>query len=158
MSELRTAKRGDVSAFPGSTFVVDDTPPIAQCQEAILNSPFSSIADGLPTITNIGDFIGIDLAGKIAEVIEPLGEAGDYNVLSNTDDVVTTDHTFGDTAVDALVLYHDAGEAYITRNESSFQRFTESLGKAHTTKGGQLFVDVAAGPMADACTDTFDPQ
>ncbi len=158
MSELRTAKAGDLTAFPGSVFVVDDTPPIAQCQEAQINEAGGSITTGQPTLTKVGAFVGIDLTGKEMSTNLPGPQGGPMQILSNTDDVVTTDYTFITTEGGVGFLINDVGQAYLTRNESSFQRFTENEGKAHTTKGGQLFVDVAAGPMAGACSDTFDPQ
>ena len=58
----------------------------------------------------------------------------------------------------ATVDVHDAGQAYLTRNQSSFQRFIENQSKAHTTKGGQLYTDITDPPMDDACSDTFNPE
>lgn len=159
MSQLRNAKAGDLGAFPGCTFVVDNTPPNTQCQETEINEINCTVTAGLPTITKVGAFIGIDLAGKKVDTgnINP-PDNGTWNVLSNTDDVLTTDHVFTVTGATGTIDVYDLGHAYLTRNESSFQRFTENAGKAHTTKGGQLFVDVAAGPLSGACSDTFDPQ
>lgn len=159
MSQLRNAKAGDLEAFPGATFVVNDTPPETQCQETEITEINCQVSAGFPTITKIGAFIGIDLAGKKVDTgnINPPNN-GTWNVLSNTDDVLTTDHVFTAGGAVATIDVYDLGQAYLTRNESSFQRFTENAGKAHTTKGGQLFVDVAAGPLAGACSDTFNPQ
>ncbi len=158
MGQLRTAKAADLGAFPGSTFVVDDTPPIAQCQEAQIDEANAAVVMGSPLVTKVGAFAGLDLAGK--EVSSDLGPPnnGAFLIISNTDDVLTTVHTYTVNDPTVAITVHDAGETFLTRNESSFQRFTENEGKAHTTKGGQLFVDVAAGPMAGACSDTFDPQ
>lgn len=158
MSELRAAKAGDQAAFPGSTFVVDDTPPIAQCQETQITIVGGTITQGLNTVTEMAAFKGIDLAGKNIDVTDPVPERGNYTVLSNTDDVLTTDYTFLTTGDILVATIQDLGEGHLTRNESSFQRFTENAAKAHTTKGGQLFVDVASGPMAGACSDTFNPR
>ncbi len=158
MSQLRTAKAVDVGAFPGSTFVVDDTPPIAQCQETQITAINASVLEGFNLIDVAAEFAGIDVAGKKATVTNTAADNGTYDVISNSSTRLIVDHTFANNEFAVTVVVHDAGQAYLTRNESSFQRFTENAGKAHTTKGGQLFVDVAAGPMAGACSDTFDPQ
>ncbi len=158
MAELRTAKAGDVGAFPGSTFVVDDTPPIAQCQESQIDET-GGITDGTSKeLIKFGGFPGINLTAKILSITSPAGNIGDYTILSNTDiQLVLSTRPIVNSPSNVFTV-HDPGETYLTRNESSFQRFTENVGKAHTTKGGQLFVDVASGPMAGACSDTFDPQ
>ena len=158
MSELRLAKQTDLDAFPGCASVVVDTPPIAQCQEAQIDEAAGTIADGPVTITDVGAFAGIDLAGKKVTVTAPVGEAGTYGVVSNTDDVLTTDHAFGEASAVTAYTVHDTGQTYLTRNEASFARFVESLGNAHTTLNGQLYTDVATGPLAAACSDTYAPE
>ncbi len=158
MPQLRLAKASDLTAFPGCAAVVDDTPPIAQCQEAQIDSEVGVIADGPPTITDVAEFTGIDLAGKKVTVTAPVGSAGTYNVLSNTDDVLTTDNDFGEVSAVVFYTVHDDGEVFLTRNEASFIRFAENLGNSHTTIGGQLYTDVATGPLADACSDTYAPD
>ena len=158
MSQIRIAKRGDVQAFPAAAFVIDGSPPIAQCQETQINEVNATITTGLYTITKVGAFAGIDLAGKKVIVSNSTSDNGVHNILSNTDDVLTTDHQFQDDEVDITISCFDFGQAYLTRNESSFIRFIESQGKAHTTKGGQLFTDVADPPMDDACSDTWSPK
>ncbi len=158
MGQLRLAKQTDLGDFPGCLSVVDDTPPVAQCQEAQIDSEVGVIADGPPTITDVGEFAGIDLAGKKVTVTAPVGSAGTYNVLSNTDDILTTDNDFGEVSAVVFYTVHDDGEVFLTRNESSFARFTEDLGNAHTTINGQLYTDVATGPLADACSDTYNPD
>ena len=158
MSQLRTAKAVDVGAFPGSTFVVDDTPPIAQCQEAQISQVNATVLILQFTIDKTGAFAGINLAGQKVTVTNTIADNGTYNVLSNDDDCLTTDHEFQANDASTTITVQDAGETFLTRNEPSFQRFIENKGKAHTTKGGQLYTDVASVPMADACSDTFDPQ
>jgi len=158
MSQLRLAKNSDNKAFPGCAAVVDDAPPIAQCQETQIDSATGVIADGPVIITDVGEFTGIDLAGKKVTVTAPVGEAGTYNVLSNTDDILTTDHAFGEVSAVCAYTVHDDTQVYLTRNESSFIRFIENLGNAHATLNGQLYTDVATGPLADACTDTYSPD
>lgn len=148
----------DLQAFPGCAAVVDDTPPIAQCQEAQINEAAGTIADGEFTITDVGAFAGIDLAGKEVEVTAPVGSVGTYGVVSNTDDVLLTDHQFGEASAVVAYTVQDIGQVYLTRNESSFARFIENLGNAHTTINGQLYTDVLTGPLADACTDTYAPE
>ena len=158
MSQIRTAKAGDVGAFPGSTFVVDGSPPIAQCQETQITLAGGLAVPGEYTITKVGLFAGINLAGKKVTLTAPPGDVGTFNILSNTDDVITTDHQMVDGGPVYAGTIHDAAQAYLTRNESSFQRFIEAQAKAHTTKGGQLFTDLADPPMDDACSDTWAPE
>lgn len=158
MSQLRLAKATDIENFPGCAAVVVDTPPEAQCQETEIDSATGVIADGPVTITDVGEFVGIDLAGKKVTVTAPVGEAGTYNILSNTDDVLTTDHAFGEVSAVCAYTCHEEGQTYLKRNESSFQRFIENLGNAHTTINGQLYTDVLTGPLAAACSDTYNPD
>ena len=158
MSQLRLAKATDLEDYPGCLSVVRDTPPEAQCQETQIDSATGNIADGPVIITDVGEFAGIDLAGKKVTVTAPVGDAGTYNVLSNTDDVLTTDHAFGEISAVCAYTVHDDGQVYLTRNPASFIRFAENLGNAHTTVNGQLYTDVATGPLADACTDTYAPE
>ncbi len=158
MGQLRLAKATDLNAFPGCAAVIDDTPPVAQCQEAQIDEAAGAVATGQPQITDVAAFVGIDLADKKCTVTVPIGDAGTYAVLSNTDDVLITDHDFGEVSAVAEYTVHDDGEVFLTRNESSFTRFVENLGNAHTTVGGQLYTDVATGPLADACSDTYNPD
>lgn len=158
MSQLRLAKATDLQDFPGCAAVVVDTPPEAQCQEAQIDEAAGAVATGSPIITDVAAFAGINLEGKKVTVTAPVGDAGTYNVLSNTDDELTTDHDFGEVSAVAAYTVQDDGQVYLTRNESSFARFVESLGNAHTTINGQLYTDVATGPLADACSDTYDPE
>ncbi len=158
MSEIRTARPADTGLFPGCTYVVDNTPPIAQCQEAQVSIVAASITTGQDTITEVGAFAGLDLAGKEVELTLPAPEAGTYGIISNTDDVLLTDNTFGATDAGGVAcVSRDIGQAYLTRNESSFERFIQDAGKAHTKVSGMLFTDVAAGPMGGARSDTFAP-
>lgn len=158
MSQLRLAKTMDIQAFPGCAAVVDDTPPEAQCQESQVDEVAGSITDGLYTITDVGAFVGLDLAGKKVTVTAPVGEAGTFGIISNTDDVIITDNAFGATDPATAYTCHDTGQAYLTRNENSFVRFIENLGNAFTFLNGQLYTDVATGPLANACTDTYSPD
>ena len=158
MSQLRTAKAVDVQAFPGSTFVVDDTPPIAQCQESQLVEALVPLSSGDNFLEKAGIFTGINLAGKKLDITASTNNDGTFNVLSNTDDIVIIDHTISGPPGTCTLTVHDVGQAYLTRNEPSFQRFIENEGQAHTTKGGQLFTDTPSPPMNAACSDTFDPQ
>jgi len=158
MSQIRIAKAGDVGAFPGSAFVVDGSPPIAQCQETEIASATGISQAGSPILTDVGEFVGIDLTNKQIEIFNPLPNRLTANILSNTDDTVTLDTNI--PAADPVNDYaiRDPGQTYLTRNQSSFQRFIEDQAKAHTTKGGQLFTDLADPPMDDACSDTWNPE
>lgn len=158
MSQLRLAKGTDLETFPGCASVVVDTPPEAQCQEAQIAESLGTIADGPVTLTEATKFVGFDLAGKSVSVTAPVGEIGTYGVVSNTDDVLTTDHAFGEASAVVEYTVHDTGQVYLTRSPASFIRFTENLGNAHTTVNGQLYTDVATGPLAAACSDTYSPD
>ncbi len=157
MSELRLAKSMDLRSFPGCLSVVDNTPPIAQCQEAQISIATASITDGPATITKTAAFVGIDLTGKKVEVTAPVGEVGTYTILSNTDDIILTDHAFGEASDVVEATIQDDGEVYLTRNQNSFVRFAQSLGNAYTLLNSILYTDVATGPLADACSDTYAP-
>lgn len=157
MSELRLAKTTDIQNFPGCLSVVDNTPPIAQCQEAQIDESAGAVADGPATITDVGAFAAIDLTGKKVTVTAPVGDAGTYNCLSNTDDVLLTDHAFGEVSAVAAYTVHDDGEVYLTRNEKSFARFAQSLSAPFTFLNGQLYTTIATGPLAAACSDTYAP-
>lgn len=158
MGQLRLAKAMDLAAFPGCLSVVDNTPPIAECQEAQIDEAAGSITTGLTVIDDVGAFIGINLAGKKVTVTAPVGEAGTYNILSNTDDQIVTDNTWGATDPATAYTCHDDLQTYLTRDEASFVRFVENLGNAHSTINGQLYTDVATGPLANACSDTYSPD
>jgi len=158
MGELRTAKAIDLTSFPGCSFVVDDTPPIAQCQEAQISIVAASITTGLKTITEVGAFAGINLAGKEVEVTLPAPEAGTYGIVSNTDDVLTTDNTFGATDAGGVAcVSRDIAQVYLTRDESSFIRFIEANAGAFAKVNGQLYTDLASPPLNGACSDTYAP-
>lgn len=157
MAEVRTAKPVDLSSFPGCAHVIDNTPPIAQCQEAEITGAAGAITNTENTITDVGAFAGVDLAGKEVVVTLPAGEAGTYAILSNTDDVIVTDNSFGvsDGAVGYAV--HDVGQAYLTRNESSFIRYIQANSGAFTKVNGQVYTDLADPPLNAACSDTWAP-
>ncbi len=157
MSEIRTAKAVDLGSFPGCSFVVDDTPPIAQCQEAQIDESAGAITSGLAIITEAGKFIGIDLTGKKVTVTLPAPEAGTYNALSNTDDVLTTDNTWGTTDAATAYTVHDDAETFLTRNEDSFIRYVAENSGAYTKVNGVMYTDLADPPMDAACSDTFSP-
>lgn len=158
MSQLRLAKATDTQDFPGCAAVVVDTPPEAQCQETQIAAATASTTASQVTVTKVGAFVGIDLAGKKVTISLSTADDGTYDIISNTDDVLTTSHTFTNTEAIATATCHDDGQAYLTRNESSFQRFIENLGNAHTTINGQLYTDVLTGPLAAACSDTYAPE
>lgn len=158
MSQLRLAKETDLRSFPGCHAVVIDTPPITQCQETQIVAPTVDTTSGEYTVTKAGAFAGIDLAGKKVTITLSTADDGTYNIISNTDDVLTTDHEFTTTESIATATCHDDAQAYLTRNEASFVRFVQSLGNAHTTLNGQLYTDVETGPLAAACSDTYNPD
>ena len=158
MGHLRLASAQDLDDFPGCASVVEDSPPIAQCQEAQIVAATVDIVNTEYTVTKVGAFAGINLAGKKVTISLSTTDDGTYNILSNTDDVLVTDHAFTTTEAIATATCHDDAQAYLTRDEASFARFVEDLGNAHTTVNGQLYTDVATGPLAAACSDTYSPD
>lgn len=158
MSQIRTAKAGDVGAFPGAQFVINGTPPNTQCQETQIIEVNVATTSGQPTVTKVGAFAGIDLADKQVIIVGSTVDDGIHQLIANTDDVLTTDHTFGTTEAIATAVIAEPGLGYLTRNESSFIRYIEHQGQAHTTKGGQLFTNLTDPPMDDACSDDFLPE
>ncbi len=158
MSQLRLAKAMDLKSFPGCAAVVDDTPPETQCQETEIAGATGTTTAAGSTLEDVGAFVGIDLAGKILSISAPANNIGDYPILSNTDDVITFTGSTPDASAVNVYTVHDAGQVYLTRNQNSFIRFIENLGNAHTTINGQLYTDVATGPLADACSDTYAPD
>lgn len=157
MSQIRTTKAVDVGAFPGSTFVIDGSPPISQCQETQIVDATPDWTAGLTTITITPSLAAIDVTGKKVTIFNSPNDDGTWNILSQNGQIITTNWTFIGPELGATATIHDAGQAYLTRNESSFQRFIEDQGKAHTTKAGQLYTDLADPPMDDACSDTWAP-
>ncbi len=148
----------DLKSFPGCAAVVDAEPPETQCQESEIVALTCDTVNLEYTVTKVAAFVGIDLAGKEVVITNATTDDGTYTIISNTDDVLITDHQFTTTEALATATCHDAAQAYLRRNVSSFQRFIENLGNAHTTINGQLYTDVLTGPLADACTDTYAPD
>lgn len=158
MSQLRLAKATDLEDFPGCAAVVIDEPPETQCQETEIIALTCDTVNGQNTMEKVGAFVGIDLAGKEVVVTNSTLDDGTYTILSNTDDIINTDRQFTTTEALATATCHDAAQAYLRRNPSSFVRFIENLGNAHTMVNGQLYTDVLTGPLADACSDTYSPD
>ncbi len=158
MSQLRLAKASDTRSFPGCASVVVDTPPEAQCQETEISGATGTTTAVGFTMTDVAAYAAIDLAGKTLQITAPVGNIGDYVVASNTDDVLTLLTSTPDASAVNVYTVKDTGQTYLTRSESSFARFVESLGNAHTTIGGRLYTDVATGPLAAACSDTYSPD
>ena len=157
MSQLRLAKSTDKQNFPGCLSVVDDTPPITQCQEAQISGATATTTAGGSTLEDTGAFVGIDLAGKILSITAPVNNIGDFPILSNTDDIITFTGSTPDASAVNEYTAHDDAQVYLTRSEHSFVRFVENLGNAFTFINGQLYTDVATGPLAAACSDTYSP-
>ena len=158
MGQLRLAKAMEIAAFPGCEAVVDDTPGEAQCQESQVVALTCDTVNLEYNVTKVGAFVGIDLTDKKVTITNSSTDDGEYTIVSNTDDILVTDHQFTTTEALATATCHNAGNAFLTRSESSFIRFIENLGNAHSTLNGQLYTDVATGPLADACTDTYSPD
>lgn len=158
MAQLRLAKATDLEDYPGCAAVVIETPPETQCQETEIAGATGTTTLAGDTLTDVGAFVGIDLAGKILTITAPPANVGDYTILSNTDDVLTLATTTAEASAVNVFTVHDAAQTYLRRNPASFVRFIENLGNAHTTVNGQLYTDVLTGPLAAACSDTYSPD
>lgn len=158
MSQLRLAKATDFKDFPGAAAVVVETPQETQCQETEIAGATGTTTLAGATLTDVGAFVGIDMQGKILTITAPPANVGDYTILSNTDDVLTLATTTPEASAVNVYTAHDAAQTYLRRNPSSFIRFIENLGNAHTSVNGQLYTDVLTGPLAAACSDTYAPD
>jgi len=157
MAELRTAKPVDTGSFPACSFVIDGTPPIAQCQETEIAGATGTTTAAGSTMTDVGAYAGINLAGKTLQITAPVGNIGDYVVNSNTDDVLTLATTTPDASAVNVYTVKDTGQTYLTRDEASFIRFIEANGGAFTKVNGQVYTDIASPPLNAACSDTYAP-
>ncbi|KKN03865.1 hypothetical protein LCGC14_1103420 [marine sediment metagenome] len=158
MSQIRTAKLADINAFPASSFVIDGIPPIAECQETeIAGATGITTALGF-TLTEVGFFAGINLAGKTLSISSPPGNIGDYVVASNTDDVLTLETSTPDASTVNVYTVHDPAQVYLTRDEESFLRYIQENSAAHTNVNGRVYTDLADPPMNAACSDTWNPS
>lgn len=157
MGSINKITQPDPDNFPGALFQAEGSVPIAQCQETQITFTGASTASDQVTVTKVGEWAGVDLAGKKITITAPAPDAGTYNVISNTDDVVTTDHTFIAGGAAGAGTIQDAGQAYLTRDLASFARFIQAQGYAYTIKGGQLYTDCPNGTMTNACSDTWNP-
>lgn len=149
----------DQDAFPGALFEIAGNVPEAECQETKNVQVGCSATAGQFTITDVPDQWGeLDLAGKEVVVAGTVGDDGTYGIVSNTPGVLTTDHEFVGTegAINATV--QDVGQTYLTRNISSFARFIHESGFAYTIKGGKLYTNCPDVTLADACSDTWNPN
>ncbi len=158
MSQLRLAKTMDLKSFPGCAAVVVDEPPETQCQETEIAGATGTTTAAGSTMEDTAAYVGIDLTGKTLEITAPVNNVGDYVVLSNTDDIITFVGSTPDASAVNVYTVKDTGQTYLRRNQSSFTRFIENLGGAHSTVNGQLYTDVLTGPLAAACSDTYNPD
>ena len=65
MAQLRLAKATDLHSFPGCAAVVNEEPPETECQETEIAGATGTTTLAGDTLTDVGAFVGIDLAGKI---------------------------------------------------------------------------------------------
>ena len=158
MSELRAAKTGDVEAFPGSAFVVVQTPPPSQCSEARIESitgTTTGAPDNLPI--DFGKFDGEALTGKKVTILtNPNGNIGTFGITGNDDSELTLD---GDPGTGAPTAYyiHNGGSLILTRDVQSFADFIHANGYAYTIKGGKLHTNIPSIDLQPACSILFAP-
>lgn len=159
MSEIREAKNVDLGAFPGATFVVVDTPPIAQCQETQLTLLGCSWPPSGSLISIAGLTLDdIIIVGKKVTIAGTAADDGTYDILEQTTNTITIDHTFTGSDAGNTCIAHDTGQTYLTRNKQSFAKYIHDNSKAYTIKGGQLYTNIADPPMNGACSDTWSPK
>lgn len=147
----------DPDTFPGAIFEAAGNVPEAQCQESQIVSVAGTSTTGTGILTEVGKFVGIDLAGKKCDVTLPALDVGTYDIISNDDDALLLDYSFAGPPGGVNYTCEDAGQAYLTRNLNSLARFIHDAGFAYTIKGGKLYTDCPNLTLADACSDTWDP-
>ncbi len=147
----------DLQTFPAAVFKQAGSVPEAQCQESTLNVLGLTIVNGSPLMTKAANFAAVDLQGKEVVVTNSTTDDGTYNIISNTDDAVLTDHNF--TTSEALPngAFGDVAQAYLTRDLNSFGHFIHAEGGAYTIKGGVLYTDMVNFDLEPACSDTWNP-
>ena len=158
MGQLRVARSSDKAAFPGAAFVVEGTPPITQCEELTQSDSSVDWTIGESVIRNVSQLNQNNVIGKTVEISSSASDDGFHTILGQTDTTLTIDHTFIGSSATVIIDITDAPGQNLTRTPAGFQQFIHNAGKAHTTKGGQLFTDIASAPLAPACSITFDPQ
>lgn len=159
MGQVRTAKTGDLNAFPGTAFVIDDTPPAAQCTEVQITLAAPTFVPAGNAITSaVPRMTDISVIGKKATIAGSPSDDGTYDITAETDSTITIDHTFVGNDGGCAVTCHDSGQAYLTRNMQSFAKYIHNQGAAYTIKGGQLYTNIADPPIDAACTTVWNPQ
>ncbi len=157
--ELRNAKRGDRSAFPGAAFVAQGTIPLDQCTDAIISNENATIQGGPPAIIDPGAFAGFSLVGKFATITagpDPVPQTRE--IASHNDNAIE---------FDAPPFFYNGPGAYFVHNGGSLEKQqtdeeimneSHSLGSATMRKGGQVFIDGEVTQVKPACPIIFDPK
>lgn len=151
------ANQPKLQTFPSSQYAIAGDVPKFQCRESQITFVNAVIFAGQTLILRVGAFAAIDLTGKKVTVTAPAPDVGLYNVLSNTNDRLFTDHTFIGAGPACAASVHDTGQLFLTRNLPSFQRYIESQARSHTTKGGILYTNTPTVEMQNACSLAFNP-
>ncbi len=82
------ANQSKIQSFPNATFEIAGEVPTSQCSEAKIEGDHGQTAIFTLFLTDIGNFTGWNLAGKVLHITAPPANVGDYNIIFNTDDAV----------------------------------------------------------------------
>lgn len=154
---INLASKPSPSHFPSATFAATNEIPSTQCKEPQIVAANATTTQNQTYVNKVGAFSGIDLAGKTVFIQFTIMDDGTYNVLSNTNDRIYIDHTFGLSDADMTATVKDSGQTYLTRNVSSMIRYIQSLGWSYTIKAGILYTNISSGALNPACSTTFAP-
>lgn len=157
MGSINAIDTPDTSNFPAAVFVQEGDVPIAQCEETQITDTDPAWLHSTSTITADPSIADIDLTGKSATIANSISDDGTYTILAQNGQTITIDHTFAGGDMFADAVYHDTGEAYLTRDVQSFADFIHENGYAYTIKGGKLFTDCPNATLANACSNLWNP-
>lgn len=140
MGSLRDiSAQQNIQTFPGATFAITGEVPGNQCAEAILEGIVGETAPFSDQLTENEAFRGHDLTGKKITITSPPTNVGTYNIIFNTDDIVTIDDDLFSSSNGNIWFCHNSGELRITRNASSFLRFLQTFDVLHDFPDSSIF-------------------
>jgi len=158
MGQLRNATSQDRQAFPGSTFAINDSVPVGQCELPVIFDGGITWNIGQSVITMTEPISGMWLVGKALDIILSIADDGSYLIVDQNVQLLTINHVFVGPSGLSVADIFDPGLGWITRNERSFEKFVQSKNQAYTYKSGQLYTDTPDPPMQLACPTVFNPD
>lgn len=152
------ANQPNLQTFPDATFEIAGDVPQAQCSEARIEGDHASTDRRAPfSLTDLGAFTGWNLTGDICHITEnPGGNTGDFDILSNTVDVLILLQQPGNGSPTVYYVSNDIG-LIITRDVASFAQFIHAAGYPYTIKGGKLYTNIPSNLLQPACSILFNP-